>query len=413
MEKEWFTGGELLQELKLSSQAEILKYVCKGLQPYDEYMQQILPPGVYKSNRSILELQEERWYFLERFPGFEERDMTIEEQWISNHDRKKDETGRLEKVYYKDGSDSAIREEYQSIKVETQMLEEELRKYPKLPKWIGYECPAKAQDKKSVISLLVDSYFKREDILEFENEYLKKEANPDDIHEDPESFIRSLQVSYVSDTEIKISGGGKKAITYGMKELGFIKDKSKIWKEFIKILTSRDHFYHVGIARGANREMKKSYGVNRKVLVEINKRLGPFLNKTYQLQQTVKYNVYELIPNKKEAPGTYRFKFQIKNNSDADIKLFKTLPKDQLLQNIERLSEQYGILSNEGDEDAEVKINKILDQLSSAIIVAVKNEWITQTKAENYLNPRAKQSKPHESSIKDEDSDQEDSNQEE
>lgn len=170
---------------------------------------------------------------------------------------------------------------------------------------------------------------------------------------DYDSLIRSLQVSFVSDTEIRIKGGGKNAKTYDMKDLEFSKEKSKAWKAFITILNSKDHHYHVGKARGAKRERKTSYDVGQKVLVAINEKLVPFLNKTYQLQLTGKYKVYELIPEKNEAPGTYRFKFQITNNNNADVKGFEELSKDELLKQIEELSETYRIFSKRGDEKAE------------------------------------------------------------
>lgn len=221
---------------------------------------------------------------------------------------------------------------------------------------------------------------------------------------DMENFIRSLQVAFVSDTEIRIKGGNKNAKKYDKKELGFIKENSKIWNEFINILKSNDHYYHVGKARGAKRERKKSYDVGQKILVEINKKIVPFLNKTYQMQLPQKYKVYELIPERKEAPGTYRFKFQIKNNSDSDIKGFEELSREELLSQIEALSEKYKLLSKKGDEETENQIYKIKDQLTAAVEIACNNKWIGRYQALGYLND----SESDEPSIKYEDSIQED-----
>jgi hypothetical protein len=218
---------------------------------------------------------------------------------------------------------------------------------------------------------------------------------------DMENFIRSLQVAFVNDTEIRIKGGNKNAKKYDKKELGFIKENSKIWDEFINILKSNDHYYHVGKARGAKMVRKKSYNVAQKVLVEINKRLVSFFNETFQLQLPKNYKTYELIPYKNDAPGKYRFKFKIKNNSDADIKGFEKLSKDELLSQIETLSGEYRKLSKEGNEEAEKKILKIKDQLNDAVVIACSEGWLAQNRARSYLNSQ-------DDTTKDEDKSQED-----
>jgi hypothetical protein len=199
---------------------------------------------------------------------------------------------------------------------------------------------------------------------------------------DYESSVRSLQVSYVSDTEIRIREGGKRAKTYGMKELGFKKESPNTWKALIKILNSQEHFFCVGKAHGANRERKKSYDSARKVLVEINKKLVSFFNETYQLQLPERYKVYELA--REEQPGTYRFTFEIKRHSDADIEGFKKLSKD-LLSQIEVLSEQKRILSKRGDEEAETQKYKIEDQLNAAVAIACESGWLGPNRARSYL----------------------------
>lgn len=226
-----------------------------------------------------------------------------------------------------------------------------------------------------------------------------------DDNKDPENFIRSLEFSYVSDTEVRIKEGAKKAKTYTCGEMRF-KERSKIWNEFIRILKSPDNLYRVGKAHGAGRKKKKSYDVGQQVLVQINKKLAPFFNDTYQLQLPEKYRVYELIPERKDAPGTYRFKFKIRKHSDDDIERFIALPEGQLISKIEELSEQKRILAKRGDEVAENKLNKINDQLTSTVKIACEKGWLTRNRALSYLNPQ-EDPLPVESSIKDEDSIQE------
>jgi hypothetical protein len=204
---------------------------------------------------------------------------------------------------------------------------------------------------------------------------------------DPETFIRALEVSYVSDTEIRISGGGKKSKTYEMKELGFKRANSIIWKEFSEIVRRPDHTYHVGKAHGAKRARKASYDVSQKRLLGINDKLLSFFNKNYQAQLPNKFRVYELIPEKREAPGTYRFKFQIVDASQVAKKNYENLSKEELIHEIETLSSELVNLSNRGDEDSEEKINEIQNILYPAMKVALNKGWLTRNRAAGYLNP--------------------------
>jgi len=214
------------------------------------------------------------------------------------------------------------------------------------------------------------------------------QTSAQDHDHDHDSFIRSLKVSYVSDTEISIKAGGKNAKTYEKKELGFKKNNSKTWVAFIQILTSQDHFYRVGEARGAKKERKQSYDVGQKTLFEISRKMVSFFNKTYQIQLLEKYKVYELVPRKQEKPGTYRFKFQITQDGNADREGLEELSRGQLLSKIETLSEQCKMLCYRGDEEGEAKVEKIKNQLDSAIIIASKKGWLGENRAGGYLNPQ-------------------------
>jgi len=394
VEKEWLTGGESLQKLGLSAKAEILKCVCKGLQPYDENMGVIRPPGVDESYRRILELQEELWDFHHRFPGFEERDMTFEEHWISNHDRKIDETGRLKKVYYQDGSDSAIREEYQSIKVKTQMLEKELLKYPHLPKWIGYECPSKDKDRKRVISLLIDSYYKPADILEFEKGQPTREIKV----KDPEAFIRSLSISFESDTEVNIQVAKTKSKPYSHDSLGFKRENTKEWLTLIGILKSQGYTYNIGKAHGTvstaveiegqirkidNKMQRKEYGAEQKIKSSISKKFVLFLNKTYDLQLDDNYQIFELVKNDKA--GTYKLKFNVSSPRIADPPRYEDFSKDALIEEIECLSACIAGLKASGEPGNDP--NQVEAKLDAALTMAEKKKYLGPNRIEAYRNP--------------------------
>jgi uncharacterized protein YxjI len=297
--------------------------------------------------------------------------------------------------------------------------------HPKDPLWIKLEMSSRSDSPEDTLSGWMYRESDVEDFKKINKEWLEKVKSPivsmdnkemkhvqPEESTEPENFIRDLQVSYVSDTEISIRGGGKNAKTYEMKELGFKKVNSKSWNAFRNILNSKDYTYYVGEARGAKRERKKAYDAAQKVLVEINKKLVPFLNKTYQLQLPEKYRVYELIPEKTEVPGTYRFKFKIKKHGEVNTEGFKELSQGNLISEIENLSKQYELLLNSGAEEAEAQIYKIKDKLNAAVVIACKKGGMPRHRAEAYLNPKTDNFSLSEYTIDKEDPNQEDPNQE-
>jgi hypothetical protein len=215
--------------------------------------------------------------------------------------------------------------------------------------------------------------------------------------EDPEAFMRSVQVTYLSETEIRIKVGSQGSNIFGQKELGFKKLNSEIWKAFIGILRGPDHAYSVGKAHGAKRTRKTSYDVLQKRLSGISKIFVPFLNETYQANLSKTFRVYELMPEKKEEPGKYRFKFKVCDPNDAvrNIDSYNEFSEKQLIAEIEMLSSNLGKLSNRGDEDSEIKIDKINSKLYQACDVAGKKGWLGSNQLHGYLKPSQESVFPH------------------
>lgn len=211
-------------------------------------------------------------------------------------------------------------------------------------------------------------------------------SQPEEIT-DSENFIRSVKVSLVSDTEIKIKVRDKRPSTFEQKELGFKRVNSKIWKAFTDILKKPVHTYHVGKARGAKRARKASYDVSQKRLSGINDKLLLFFKKNFDAPLPDKFKLYELIPEKREAPGTYRFKFEIFDDSEINNENYENLSKHELIYKIENLSYELDKLSSRGDEKSEEIINKIKNELYEAVAIACKKGWLTRNRAEGYLNP--------------------------
>lgn len=374
---EWTTGRKLIRN-RGKADFQIVDYVQCGLQPYDEVRKEIRPPNVEALKRALESSKRRMIELEERYNGFDGIAISLEEWCKISHMPIDCICTSDDDIYYSDGSHNKVRENYEYLKASCDRMECALQ-----DSWKGYKLHENSVDRQDVISSLLDAYYKMKDILELENQ-----SNQEFAPQDRETLMQSIQMSYVSDEEIRIKVGDKNAKIYNKKELGFIKEQSKAWKALIGILNSSDHYYHVGIARGAGGGRKNTYDTAQKRLVEINKKLVTFLNNTFETQLPKSFKLYELVPEKREAPGTYRFKFRILSNEDDNLKRFEELTQKELLSKIKTLSRQRRKLSGIGGEEAEARTSKIKDQLYAALVIAHKKEWIKPNRARNLLDPQ-------------------------
>jgi hypothetical protein len=68
------------------------------------------------------------------------------------------------------------------------------------------------------------------------------------------------------------------------------------------------------------------------------------------------------------------------------------LPKDQLLQKIEDLSDEFKKLSKRGSKEAETQVEGIKSNLYSAVEIALQNEWLTKNRVAYYINEHSEDS---------------------
>jgi hypothetical protein len=199
---------------------------------------------------------------------------------------------------------------------------------------------------------------------------------------DQESFIRSLQVSYVSNTEISIRGGGKDAKVYTCGKMGF-KEDSKTWQLFMKVLHSPDHKYRVGIY-SANKDPIQNRNYNKlvKQLSNFSKKFISFLNDEYSASLPESFNVFE---NRKgyDRSGTYQPIFQIVDKPDtiqsSDI---KNMSEKETIKKLEALSEQRKHEKDVSERD------RLLIEIGNYAEHAKKKGWITtKEQLQNLLPP--------------------------
>lgn len=159
--EQWWRGMDLKKK-----GFDIIDLVQRGLQPHNNEGKKIVAPDLAKVLNRYLKLKADNESTEQKFSGIQKSNY---KDWCKLHkNRQVDWDGQLVKIDFPDGSDSEIREKYETEKVELERLEPIVKRYTNIPSWEGYERPTKPKDIEFVENLLLNSYFKSEDCLKFE-----------------------------------------------------------------------------------------------------------------------------------------------------------------------------------------------------------------------------------------------------
>ncbi len=211
MDDKWITCKKLLERWKIEDRDyEIFEYVKKGLQPYDNAMIAIPPPGVNDWKRNILIYKDEIHQLEEDYDGFTGHVISANEFCIRFPDRKPDKINP-ERIFFSDGSCSLYRKAYDWKKKEVERLENELNKYPDRPSWINYELPEGYRARRFVIKILLNAHYKSTDIFDIEKNigssqlFISKsnsKKSPSDLDKEKENAI-GIAKKHIKDCKSK------------------------------------------------------------------------------------------------------------------------------------------------------------------------------------------------------------------
>lgn len=228
------------------------------------------------------------------------------------------------------------------------------------------------------------AYFISDDVLNFEYDHgIKpapgKESTPAPQTEpqlDPEELIKSIAVSYLSDTEVIIKFKNNR-IEASYDKIGF-KEKSKPWMMFIKILCNGK--YNVGSYAKDNDVVKnRQYNAERKLFSNFSKKFIPFINNQFSLNIPSGFNVFQNMKGF-DHYGTYEPKFKIFDHSELKQKAdIKNLSQKDTLYKIKELCQK-----NKRAIDVTSK-EQILVEIGLYAEHAYNNKWITQKDLHNWL----------------------------
>ncbi len=225
--------------------------------------------------------------------------------------------------------------------------------------------------------------FISDDIIDFEREYNlypAQQTSAQLTEEQTQTFIKSLSMAYISETEISIKSGDKKVRKRDKGKLGFNKEgKAKIWNAFIKVFKSKNHYFNLNETDATSKDSARKY------LAEINNKLITFLNKEYRVKISDGFKLYEKVQS--EGPGIYQFKFAIDEYIYADKEEFNKLSDEELLSKFKALAIKFKKANNSAGKDADPRTNKIQDKLLTAVKVVRDRKLLDEIDIRIIINP--------------------------
>jgi hypothetical protein len=227
------------------------------------------------------------------------------------------------------------------------------------------------------------TYFISDDVLNFEYDHGIKPAQAAPVKEntpapqtnllskaEAEAFIRSMAISYLSDTEVIIKAKNKE-VTASREDMGF-KASSKPWAMFIKILQDKNHEYHVGIYdNNKNPENLRAYNREIKLFPNFGKKFVAYINNQF----SVTLPNIDVFKNMKgiEHAGTYKPEFQIyKHKELRQQKDIKSLSQKNTIEILHDLSKQLKREKNETEK------KRLLNEIRNYGEHAKRKGWITK-----------------------------------
>ena len=192
-----------------------------------------------------------------------------------------------------------------------------------------------------------------------------------------ETFVRSLRFYFENPSEVKIQEPKKTVKTFNHESLGFDREDTAEWEWFIRVIKGPEHFYKYGPSK-----MRKEYDINRRRLIEINKKLLDFFQQKYDLEVPEGFKTHERAAA--EGQGVHKFKFQI--GPKVEKSKYDGYTEEDLVDEIERLSGQVRMASHNDDPTKDAQLSKDSEALEVAATCAYKKGLITEKKMSEYLH---------------------------
>lgn len=324
------------------------------------------------------------------------------------------EYGRIEALYQgeaKEAEKQKLDKRKESLQKEYKDLKQKLGAIKDKYSWADYELPQELIQKQRVFDLLQASYFHEDEVrkigfnvetpLPEQEEPGRESASIEetvkraeqDNHVAPvksapalltpakaEEFIRSIEIAYLSDTEVMIRRGNQEE-KVSCDNIG-LKATSKPWVMFISILQDRMNQYYVGLHdKKKNPDNLKDYRCKMQLFPNFSKKLIPLINDKFSVSLESNFNVFKNMKNQEHA-GIYKPKFLVyeytKPNRQADI---KSLSREATLEKLDTSFEQYKREKDNSGKD------RLLIEIRNLAAHAKQNSWkMTGKQTQSFLD---------------------------
>ncbi len=363
----WYTGQRIVTDCGIES-FELFDLMKKGLQAYTHTGKRVVDSdSLPKGKRLSLEQ-------VERYQRSKQKASVLGGPGTTSRPRSEYEIKGIAKRIY----------DAQSM---------EILNPPEDCKIMSFTLSSNDKEAANAISKVLSFKFKYDDIVKFKHECRQAHiVAPQETHTEPadpknqseiggrkeaneikdyESFIRSLQVSYVSDTEVSIKVGDNKAKNYTCKEMGF-KSAENGWKLLMEVLKDGNNLFYVGsYSKDKIPEKIKYYNQRQKWIAYFTKKFITFINREYGTRISGKTNLFE-NQKKKNRDGLYKPTFQIAAKDADHSPGIENMSRQSLLKEIETLA------MNRRREKDQVVCEDFLFRIGKLAEHASKCGWISE-----------------------------------
>lgn len=361
------TGKEIVQELDIKG-FELFKHVKAGLQPYNQFGHPLSPPDIspkLQELKTVKKRLDNLKNDIARAPKFE----ALKELFEKNPSRAFGEVEAADKA----------KKEFTWLSGEKERIEKELSGID-IHSWANYELPEDDKSAERDINLLLNAFFKLDDVSIKVIPQQPVEPIDNAIQRDADDFIRNLKVEYSSDTSVILTPKGKQSKEYFCQQMGF-KPTAQTWAMLIGILQKDDPQYHVGIyPKDKSRDKVKKYNSTMQIIKAFEKKFVNFLNCEYSVQIPGNSRVFRNMKGI-DRDGTYRPIFQVANPATEIEENIRGMSKEQWKNEIEILAEK-----KRREKDSNKK-TRLLAKMGPYIALGNREGWLTRRQAEKYLEP--------------------------
>ncbi len=380
-----FISGYQVTELLGIAPFELVELVQKGsIQPYNDFGKKIC-------DIKIKIEQEKPFNEAKRLASLYIRIISLED----NKKKLASNTVGLKSYFFTDRDKfetiiDKTRAEIKDLEQRGVTLESYKQGKPPFPKewdgcvWEKFDLPLDEEEAKRLVQKFLNFSYPKSDVENLKKtiagtilnegnlakEYLHIDSDTDTStpEDEIENIVRNLVFAYEDNEQISIKAPKMPKKLFTANSLGFKNSRVKTWKQLILILKNPEHTYNVGEA-GEKNNINREYSRKLALMKDMCSKVSNFIAKEFSLSLPEGFKLYERV--KGETPGTYAFKFRIRDDNDTIVDNFDPvldkMSNEELIKKIATLKTQSDLMT---DSKSDEQNSEILNHLSDLYFYA-------------------------------------------